>query len=181
MKQGIIYTISLNIEENNKKFFRYYYTKCWDNHKPKIIAILLNPSKATLTRNDKTLDFLTEYFINKGYGSMTILNLFSFMCTCSNKISNTKQEYEKKNWQYVKRYINKNKEKDFFIGWGNSFYSIKNDKFIQKAKGKKKDIESFFRKNKLKDKVFCFRSQWGKALHPSRYKENWEYGKYFLN
>lgn len=180
MNQEITYNISLDIEENNEKFFRYSYIKCWDESKPTIVAILLNPSKATLTRNDKTLDFLTEYFINEGYGSMTIINLFCYMCTSSNRILNTEKDYEDKNWEYVKKYIAGNKDKDFFVGWGNSFFSIKNDEFIQDAKDKKIYIEKFFRKNKLKDKVFCFRSKWGKALHPSRHKEVWEYGKYFL-
>lgn len=180
MNQEITYNISLDIEENNEKFFRYSYIKCWDKSKPKIVAILLNPSKATLTRNDKTLDFLTEYFMNKDYGSMKIINLFCYMCTKSNRIQNTENDYEDKNWKYVKRYIDGNKDKDFFIGWGNSFDSIEKSEFIKDAKCKKKFIENFFRENQLKDRVFCFRSKWGKALHPSRHKEGWEYGKYFL-
>lgn len=178
MKESIIYSISIDIDEIENKKFRYSYIKCWNENKDKVAVILLNPSKATLTRNDKTLDILTETFLNK-YGGMIVFNLFSFMCTNPIDLIDNYELYEDKNWNNVMSFLEKNKDKEFFIGWGNSFNGIKDNNIKNEAKNKKKQIEQFFRINKTKEKVFCFRSQYGKALHPSRYTDGWKYDTYF--
>jgi len=178
MEEKINYSVSIDIEKNGYKRYRYNYVKCWDEKEKKIIVILLNPSKATLTRNDKTLDILTETFLNK-YGGMIVLNLFSLMSTMPIDLIDKERIYEDKNWKNVTCFLEKNIDKDFFIGWGKSFAGIKDKNIIKEAKDKKKIVESFFRNNKIKGNVFCFRSKYGRALHPSKYLDSWEYGDYF--
>lgn len=209
MEKMIKYTIAIDIEEKNDKFFRYSYTKCWNEGKAKIIAILFNPSKATLTRNDTTLDFLTEHFLDS-YGGIVVLNLFSFMCSNPINLINTEDEYEIKNWGKLMGLLEENKDSDFFIGWGTNFKNvekrsneyikknnisdsekqniIKSANNIEKCASKKKDeLEKFFVKNNMEERIYCFWSytknkKSNKALHPSTYDrcgKNWTYDKYF--
>ncbi|NJJ35308.1 DUF1643 domain-containing protein [Clostridioides difficile] len=178
----INYEISIYMEKYNEKKFRYNYRKKWDENK-KIIAILFNPSKATLTQNDKTTDFLTEFFMSKGYGELIIINLFAFMCSKSEKISDTEEQFEYKNWEYVLKYLDSNlkndSEKDFFIGWGANISSIKDDKAKEIIKNKKKKIRSLLKNSNFRDNVYCFKSKNNKELHPSKYRFEWQYIKRF--
>lgn len=176
--ENIIYNIAIKMDEIDNKRFRYFYKKSWRDGDNIIIAILLNPSKATLTRNDKTVDILTEFFLNK-YGGIIILNLFSLMCSKPTGLANKVEEYEKKNRELVIKVLNENLDKDFFIGWGMSFAGIKNSNIINEANSKKQEVEKFFKDKNLKEKVFCFRSPNGRALHPSKYSDMWTYDKYF--
>lgn len=176
--ENITYNIAIEIDESDNEKYRYFYKKSWREGKNIIVAILLNPSKATLTRNDKTLDILTEFFLNK-YDGMVILNLFSLMCSNPSGLINKDEEYEKKNRKLVIKVLNENLDKDFFIGWGKSFARIEDRSIINEAKNKKQKVEKFFRDKKLKEKVFCFRSPNGRGLHPSKYSDTWTYDKYF--
>lgn len=181
MIEEISYKIKLNIEYNKDKTkrFRYEYSKVWNENKKLITAILLNPSKADKYCSDKTLDVLTKTFYEKGYGGFIVLNLFAYMQSKSSEIKNTDENKEKINYKHIKDYLEKNKNTEYFIGWGNDFgylyESIKNS-----AKTKKKYIENFFRVNNMKSKIKCFRSDNGKALHPAKFSESWDYADYFL-
>lgn len=180
MIKQVKYSIEIDIENGNNKRFRYYYKKTWDNTKPIITAILLNPSKADLTFNDNTLDRLTTEFLNREYGGMVILNLFCLMDKFPNKLIYSEINKEIKNLRYIYNYINNNQKKDYFIGWSNSFNNIESDEIKESARKKKKFIEDLFRKNNMKNQVYCYRYNGRKALHPSKYKIIWQYDKYFL-
>lgn len=145
MKEQIHYDISIEIERKKDKVFRYKYTKTWDSKKKKIIAILFNPSKATLTYNDRTVDFLTDFFNSKEYrkrynlpeyGGIVILNLFSYMSPNQKNLINTVKEYEDKNCKLINEFLDANKDCDYYFGWGKDFKSIKNnlDKYMEDNK-----------------------------------------------
>lgn len=179
MVQKITHEIEIDIEQSNNKTFRYFYKKVWDKQKPIITAILLNPAKADLIISDKTLDTLANEFYDRSYGGMCILNLFSYMCQNPDDLINSNRGKEIKNYKYVIKYIKKNTNMDYFIGWGNSLDKLPNNEvnIRNMAIRKKKRIEELL--NRISNRVYCYESNYGKGLHPSRYKLTWQYRNYF--
>ncbi|TWD92212.1 hypothetical protein FB550_12024 [Neobacillus bataviensis] len=66
------------------KTYRYSLTRVWDSSKEKVVFICLNPSTADAEYNDPTLkrciDF-AERWHNRKYGSLEMVNLFSYRAT----------------------------------------------------------------------------------------------------
>lgn len=52
----------------------------------KICVILKNPSRATATGSDRTINRVLNYIYSKGYGTVCILNLFPFYSTQSRNV-----------------------------------------------------------------------------------------------
>lgn len=175
-KEDIKYEISIKSVYLNNERYRFLYKKVWDMNKKTIVCIAFNPSKGDLFFNDMTLDRLTYEFQNK-YGGIEVLNLFSIMQTKLS--SNYCIKNENINKRYIMMYIRNRKDYDFFIGWGNSFNYYPNI-YVNEGKERKGEIENLFAKLKMKSNIYCYRSQWGKALHPSRYSSTWKVQKYFL-
>jgi len=59
--------------------YRYSLWRIWDNDKPLILFIGLNPSTADEKSDDKTITKLTKYAKKWGMGGFYIGNLFSFI------------------------------------------------------------------------------------------------------
>ena len=116
--------------------YRYMLTKVWDDKKPSAVLLGINPSKATELKGDNTATNAMNYFIDQGYGSMIIINLFAYMCTYTKDLKNRDKKYDKLNdkyiikacnrselilvaWGYEKKYVNKkNKTKILVKGYG---------------------------------------------------------------
>jgi hypothetical protein len=68
--------------------FRYWLRRDWDLTKNPIAFLMLNPSTADEMVNDPTIERCQRRAITMGFGSMIIVNLFSFRMTDS-KLLNT--------------------------------------------------------------------------------------------
>lgn len=66
--------------------YRYRLTRVWDNNKQSATVIMLNPSKANELKSDKTVMNLTNFLIDNNFGSVNIVNLFSYMTTDPSKL-----------------------------------------------------------------------------------------------
>ena len=63
------------------KIYRYALYRIWDNHKPKIMFVGLNPSTADESVDDPTIRRCVRYAADWGYGKMVMTNLFAFRAT----------------------------------------------------------------------------------------------------
>jgi len=66
------------------KDYRYALWRTWDEEKPRVVFVCLNPSTADENINDPTLNKCIRYaksWDNGKYGGVLILNLFAFRAT----------------------------------------------------------------------------------------------------
>lgn len=61
--------------------YRYRLWRIWDNEKPKVFFIMLNPSKANVFSDDPTIRRCKQFAYSWGYGGIYVGNLFSFIST----------------------------------------------------------------------------------------------------
>ncbi len=59
--------------------YRYSLSKEWDQHKDKVVFIMLNPSIADDEEEDKTTRRCIYFAEKFGYGSLEIVNLFAYI------------------------------------------------------------------------------------------------------
>ena len=72
--------------ENNAVFsdcrkYRYALWRIWDNSKPSIMFIGLNPSSASENANDPTIRRVIAFAKKWGYGGVYMMNCFPFIST----------------------------------------------------------------------------------------------------
>jgi hypothetical protein len=61
--------------------YRYTLTRVWDEDRPRVAFILLNPSTADETKEDPTIRRCIAYAKRWSYGGLEILNLFAWRST----------------------------------------------------------------------------------------------------
>ena len=60
------------------KKYRYVLSRIWDESKPKVMIIGLNPSTADAINDDPTITKCINFAKSWGYGGVYMLNLFAF-------------------------------------------------------------------------------------------------------
>lgn len=93
--------------------YRYKLWRYWDESKPIIVFIGLNPSTANETTNDPTIMKVQKIAKNLGYGGVHMLNLFAIisskpevLLTCSDPIGEND------------KYLAEAKDHDVVFAWG---------------------------------------------------------------
>ncbi|AEE50136.1 DUF1643 domain-containing protein [Haliscomenobacter hydrossis] len=61
--------------------YRYQLWRIWDDSKPKLMFIMLNPSTADAQENDPTINRCTSFAQNWGYGGLYVGNIFAYRST----------------------------------------------------------------------------------------------------
>jgi hypothetical protein len=61
--------------------YRYVLRRVWDNVRPAVLFIGLNPSTATATINDPTIRRCIRFAQDWGFGSLLMANLFAYRAT----------------------------------------------------------------------------------------------------
>jgi hypothetical protein len=61
--------------------YRYVLTRTWDATGPRALFVMLNPSTATETQNDPTVERCERRARALGYGSFRVTNIFAFRAT----------------------------------------------------------------------------------------------------
>ena len=63
------------------KKYRYSLTRVWDDNKPRVLFIMLNPSTADAEKDDPTIRRCIGFAKDWGYGGVYVVNLFSLRAT----------------------------------------------------------------------------------------------------
>ena len=98
--------------------YRYQLSRTWDYSLPKVMFIMLNPSTATDTEDDKTLEKVVSYAKEWGYGSVLIGNLFAYRCKSADELSNVEEPVGEGNQNALK--VMSEQAKTIVCAWGNS-------------------------------------------------------------
>lgn len=61
--------------------YRYSLTRVWDDSAPRVMFVMLNPSKATEVQNDPTIERCERRARALGFGAFRATNIFAFRAT----------------------------------------------------------------------------------------------------
>jgi len=61
--------------------YRYSLTRVWENALPRVMFVMLNPSKADEIANDPTVERCERRARTLGYGAFRVTNIFAFRAT----------------------------------------------------------------------------------------------------
>ncbi len=98
--------------------YRYALWRIWDDSKPMIMFLCLNPFKADETKNDRTVNRCINYSKNLGYGGMYMMNIFSYISTYPEDLKKTSDPIGDENNDWIKK-IYKKVDK-CIAAWGDS-------------------------------------------------------------
>lgn len=157
-------TIKSSAVFSDNEKYRYLLTREWDTKKPWATVIMLNPSTADMLKYDKTVMNVNNFLIDKGYGAMTIVNLFAYRSTNPKELRNRDEEYEKLNDDYLIEAFEK--ADVIIVAWTRTNF-----------KTRKQEVERIMQN--YKHKVKCFEDGSGKKpRHPRDLGENWTLANY---
>lgn len=83
--------------------YRYALWRSWDDTKPQVMFIGLNPSSADECRNDPTLIRCINFAQSWGYGSVCTANLFAFRATKPTQMMTASDPVGRENNRWLKR------------------------------------------------------------------------------
>ena len=85
------------------KRYRYLLEREWDDTKPKVLFIMLNPSTADHKQDDPTIRRCIGFAQELGFGSLIITNLFAYRATYPAELLKANEPTGKKNLMYLRR------------------------------------------------------------------------------
>jgi len=129
--------------------YRYVLSRIWDESKPTVMFIGLNPSTADETTNDPTIIRCIEFAKSWGYGGVYMLNLFAFRATQPEDMFQANEPIGIDNDNYLMEYSKKCDK--IICAWGNH--------------GKFKDRSNEM-KSKLNNLYYLKLNQTGEPAHP---------------
>lgn len=84
--------------------YRYVLSRIWDDSRPTVMIVGLNPSTADETENDPTIVRCINFAKTWGYGGVFMLNLFAFRATEPHIMKETENPIGNDNDRYIKEY-----------------------------------------------------------------------------
>ena len=99
------------------RIYRYALSRGWDDSKPRVMFIGLNPSTANEAQDDPTLRRCMNYAQAWGFGSVCITNLFAFRATSPNDMKNAKNPIGADNDKWLKAMVAQSSL--IVAAWGN--------------------------------------------------------------
>ena len=88
--------------------YLYQLTRTWDEAKPPLVFIGMNPNTATEESDDPETRWMRTWAKAKGYGGIIILNIFAFRTNTPIRIAIPKDPVGPANDTYLKRYAEAN-------------------------------------------------------------------------
>ena len=83
--------------------YRYELRRVWDDSKPWVLFICLNPSTADHEQEDNTSRVCINYAKRWGYGGLVIANLFAYRSTAPSMLRQVDDPIGKENDAHLKR------------------------------------------------------------------------------
>ncbi len=98
--------------------YRYRLTRIWEESKERILFILLNPSTADGEEDDDTITTLINRSKNWGYGSIVVVNLYSYRATSPEELKEVPDPVGEETDEHILRAA---EESDKIVcAWGNN-------------------------------------------------------------
>ena len=108
--------------------YRYILSRTWDETKPTVLFIGLNPSTADEKTDDPTIRKCINYAKCWGYGKIIMANLFAFRSTDPNKLNHEEDPVGPENDSYI---LKSASGVDLIIAcWGNPGRLFSRDKEV---------------------------------------------------
>jgi len=85
--------------------YRYSLKRIWDETKPKVLFIMLNPSTADADKDDRTIGRIVNFAQSWGYGGAYVANLYAFRSTDPKGIETTADPIGPDNRQHIQSLI----------------------------------------------------------------------------
>lgn len=96
--------------------YRYLLWRTWDETRPRLLWILLNPSRANAQDNDRTVNRCIHFSREWGYGSLEIVNLFAFRTPSPQNLWSALDPIGSENDCYIDKAVAR--AKDIIVAWG---------------------------------------------------------------
>ena len=103
------------ISEDGK--YRYQLSRTWDEEKPKVLFLMLNPSTADANIDDPTIRRVVNFASSWGYGGVFVGNLYAFRSTDPAALRTADDPVGKDNLQHVKTLVGMTDK--VVYAWGN--------------------------------------------------------------
>lgn len=97
---------------------RYRLWRIWDQDKPVLLYVLLNPSNADAQTDDRTVTKLIKFSRNWGYGGFYLGNIHSYISSDPKRLMHHLIPNESLNISHLKEMAKKSEKVVF--GWGNA-------------------------------------------------------------
>ncbi|HBI04838.1 MAG TPA: hypothetical protein DDY49_12510, partial [Paenibacillaceae bacterium] len=81
--------------------YRYSLWRSWDERKPKVTFIMLNPSTADETYDDLTITRCINFAKRWGFGTLEVVNLFAYRAPDFGEIMEVNDPVGVKNDEYI--------------------------------------------------------------------------------
>ena len=104
------------LSEDN--LYRYQLSRIWDESKPLILFIMLNPSTADADVDDSTIRRVIRFTTSWGYGGVYVANLYAFRSTDPKALKHTDDPVGKENVSYITHLIGMADK--VVYAWGNN-------------------------------------------------------------
>lgn len=99
------------------KKYRYSLTRIWDESKPKVMFVMLNPSTADGTQDDPTIRRCIGFAKSWGYGGMYVCNLLAYRSTDPKELLKVDNPFGDQNIWITRQHID---EVELVVcAWGN--------------------------------------------------------------
>ncbi|MED3440191.1 DUF1643 domain-containing protein [Bacillus subtilis] len=146
---------------------RYLLERIWDQNLPIAAVLMLNPSIAGEIKTDRTVMNVINYLIDKGFGGIRVVNIFSHVSTPQSGLKSRDDSHDSINNDYIEGAF-----KDSLISiiaWVRGGYT-----------DRKEEVLKIFKK--YGDKVKIFVDEHGKeGRHPLLLNEKWDLKDYNFN
>jgi hypothetical protein len=97
--------------------YRYSLTRIWDDSKPKVLFVMLNPSTADGTKDDRTIRRCKAFAESWGYGGLYVCNLFAYRATNPEELLKVNNPFGDQNIWVTRKLID---EVEMVVcAWGN--------------------------------------------------------------
>jgi hypothetical protein len=98
--------------------YRYQLSRIWDEEKPKILFLMLNPSIADADVDDPTIRRVVNFAKSWGYGGVFVGNLYAFRSTDPKGLRHTDNPIGEDNTQHIQSLLGLVEK--VIYAWGNN-------------------------------------------------------------
>jgi len=101
--------------------YRYHLWRSWDENRPHLTFLMLNPSTADALSDDPTLRRISKISREFGYGGVDVLNLYAFRSPHPSILAKAKSPHGPHQTHYLSQQIIKlqNTQTPLVLAWGN--------------------------------------------------------------